>query len=83
VGPSANQLMRALHRKGKANGVSAEDVKVVAAIHTVVTESTWAQIMEYEELHESYACCPSFVHFFCNDQLTTVFVIPSVALHDL
>ena len=46
--------MRALHRKGKSTGVSHDDAKVVAAIHTVVTESTWAEIMEYEELHAEY-----------------------------
>lgn len=43
--------MRSLNRKGKSDGVTNEDAKVVAAIHTVITESTWAEIMEYEELH--------------------------------
>jgi hypothetical protein len=54
VGPSAHQLMRALNRKGKATGVTTDEVKVVAAVHTVVTESTWSEIMEYEELHAKY-----------------------------
>lgn len=29
-----------------------EDVKIVSAIHNVVTEITWAQIKEYESLHD-------------------------------
>jgi hypothetical protein len=57
VGPSANQLMRALQRKGKAEGVTQEDAKVVTAIHSVVTETTWAAIMEYEQMHAAYARC--------------------------
>jgi hypothetical protein len=54
VGPSANQLMRALHRKKKADGISQDEVRVVSAIHSVVTETTWAAIMEYESLHSRY-----------------------------
>ena len=52
IGPSANQLSRALERKGKANNITTEDVKVVAAIHSVVTETTWKGILEYENLHK-------------------------------
>ena len=55
VGPSANQLMRALQRKGKAEGITQDDAKVVTAIHSVVTETTWAAIMEYEQMHAAYA----------------------------
>ena len=54
IGPSANQLKRALDRKGKGASTTPEEIKVVSAIHSVVTEMTWQKLLEYEQLHFRY-----------------------------
>eukprot|EP01084_Bolivina_argentea_P106878 191143_1 len=55
LNPSANQLYRALQRKNKP--IDKEDALSVAAIHAIVTEQTWSNIMQYENYH--IKSCPN------------------------
>ena len=61
LNPSANQLYRALERKNKP--IEHEDALSVAAVHAIVTEQTWQNIMIYEELHSAQCREPKLARF--------------------
>jgi cytochrome c heme-lyase len=65
LNPSANQLFRALHRKGK--GIETQDVHSVSRVHEAVTEHTWNCIMEYESLHAQQCSNPTLSQFYGMD----------------
>jgi len=61
LNPSPNQLFRALARKQKP--IEAEDADAVASVHEMVTNATWAGILEYEELHKDKCPNPTLARF--------------------
>eukprot|EP00054_Salpingoeca_dolichothecata_P000934 m.17948 g.17948 ORF g.17948 m.17948 type:complete len:224 (-) comp11550_c0_seq1:239-910(-) len=61
LNPSANQLFRALKRKDKP--IEHEDALSVAAIHELVTSQSWANILEYEDLHYRQCTNPVLARF--------------------
>jgi cytochrome c heme-lyase len=61
VNPSANSLFRALARKNKP--INVEDAESVAEIHDMVTDQTWAAVMEYERLHFRKCSDPTLARF--------------------
>eukprot|EP00467_Chlorarachnion_reptans_P013824 CAMPEP_0114525624 /NCGR_PEP_ID=MMETSP0109-20121206/22536_1 /TAXON_ID=29199 /ORGANISM="Chlorarachnion reptans, Strain CCCM449" /LENGTH=227 /DNA_ID=CAMNT_0001707243 /DNA_START=112 /DNA_END=795 /DNA_ORIENTATION=- len=61
LNPSANQLYRALNRKKKP--IDKEDSPSVAHVHTLVTDQSWRQILEYEALHKDECPNPSLARF--------------------
>jgi len=61
LNPSPNQLYRALKRKNKP--IEKDDSASVANVHTMVTEASWKQILEYEALHASKCPNPSLARF--------------------
>lgn len=61
LNPSANQLYRSLARKNKP--IEHEDSLSVAAIHAIVTQQTWDNIMKYEDLHSHQCKTPKLARF--------------------
>ena len=61
LNPSANQLYHALKRKNKP--IQKDDALSVAAIHAIVTEQTWQNIMKYEKYHENECKNPRLARF--------------------
>ena len=61
LNPSANQLYRSLKRKNKP--IEHEDSLSVAAIHAIVTQQTWDNIMKYEDLHKTQCPSPKLARF--------------------
>jgi len=61
VNPTPAELFRALRRKNKP--IEEEDAWSVAFVHSVVVDQTWAQILEYEELHKD-ECAEPTLHSF-------------------
>eukprot|EP01084_Bolivina_argentea_P119226 211422_1 len=61
LNPSANQLYRSLKRKNKP--IEYEDSLSVAAVHAIVTQQTWDEIMVYEELHKLKCETPKLARF--------------------
>jgi len=51
--PSEQQFYNALHRKGKADGVTEDDMDAVIRVHNTVNEKTWRHVLEWESLHAS------------------------------
>jgi cytochrome c heme-lyase len=51
--PSPQMFYNALMRKGKAEGVSENDMDVVVSIHNAMNEKAWKLLLEWEEgLHK-------------------------------
>ena len=50
--PSPEMFYNALSRKNKLEGAKEEDMDMVVAIHNNMNESTWAQVMAWESLHD-------------------------------
>ena len=50
--PSPEMFYNALARKDKLEGAKEEDMDMVVAIHNNMNESTWAQVMAWESLHD-------------------------------
>ena len=61
LNPSANQLYRSLARKDKA--IEHEDSLSVAAVHAIVTQQTWENILVYEDLHSKQCPNPKLARF--------------------
>lgn len=61
LNPSPNQLYRALKRKNKA--IDREDAESVAMVHNMVTDQSWAAVMEYEALHARRCAEPALTRF--------------------
>ena len=61
LNPSANQLYRSLGRKNKP--IEHEDSLSVAAVHAIVTDQTWDNIMIYEGLHRTQCPTPKLARF--------------------
>ncbi len=61
LNPSANQLFRALARKNKP--IESDDAPAVAMVHEMVTNGTWAAIMEYEAMHSHKCRAPKLDRF--------------------
>jgi len=70
LNPSAGQLYRSLKRKNKP--IAYSDALDVAAVHAMVTSSTWDAIMEYEELHSSSCESPKLARFHGMDGIYSV-----------
>lgn len=51
VYPSAQMFYNALVRKGKGDGVDEDAMEAVVAIHNNMNESTWKQVLAWEERH--------------------------------
>lgn len=49
--PSPQMFWNALVRKDKTEGVTEEDMTTVIAIHNNMNENTWAQVIEWENIH--------------------------------
>lgn len=49
--PSEQMFFNALSRKGKADGVTEDDMSVVIAIHNNMNETTWKRLLEWENRH--------------------------------
>jgi len=70
LNPSAGQLYRSLKRKNKP--IDYSDALDVAAVHAMVTSSTWDAIMEYEELHSTSCESPKLARFHGMDGIYSV-----------
>ena len=51
VYPSAQMFYNALVRKGKGDGVDEDAMEAVVAIHNNMNESTWKQVLAWEDRH--------------------------------
>ena len=51
VYPSPQMFWNALIRKQKVEGASEMDMNTVVAIHNNMNESTWKQVLAWEQLH--------------------------------
>ena len=51
VYPSPQMFYNALVRKGKSEGVEEQNMDAVVAIHNNMNETTWRQVLEWEDLH--------------------------------
>jgi len=51
VYPSPQMFWNALVRKGKTEGASEEDMDAVIAVHNNMNETTWIQVLAWEQLH--------------------------------
>ena len=51
VYPSPQMFYNALVRKGKGGGVREDEMESVVAIHNNMNETTWRQVLEWEDLH--------------------------------
>ena len=49
--PSPQMFFNALMKKGKGGGVDEQDMTSVVAIHNNMNETTWRQVLEWEDMH--------------------------------
>lgn len=49
--PSPQMFFNALVKKGKGGGVEEHDMKSVVAIHNNMNETTWRQVLQWEDMH--------------------------------
>lgn len=61
VNPTPSELFRALRRKQKY--IEEHDAYAVAFVHSVVVDSTWDQILTYEDMHKDECETPTLNRF--------------------
>lgn len=56
-------FFNALRRKGKGEDVSEDDVETIVAVHNNMNERSWADLLEWEALHQDTCCSPRLSRF--------------------
>lgn len=54
--PSPQMFFNALKRKGKADNVEEQDMDSVVAIHNSMNETTWQQVLQWEQRYHCHQC---------------------------